>query len=606
MAPDHVMPSPDRNESVPREIVHEQLARILRSPVFAQAPMLSRLLQYLVDRTLRGDATQLKEYAIGVEVFDRGASFDPRTDTIVRVQARRLRFKLEEYYRGAGEHDAIVLDLPKGRYIVGYRRAAPSLPAETLPVDERAPLSHPMPGVAEAATGATPAGGPSIVVLPFANLSDDPGNEYFSDGLTEEIINALASVPDLRVVARTSAFQFKGRGEDIRKIGKELGVLTALEGSVRKDGHRLRVAAQLVEVHTGFHLWSHMFERELTGVFEIQDEITRAIFDALEIQLTPKRDRHVPQAPLPEAYEWFLRGRYFYHKVTLAGVEKSVECMKRAIALDGRFAAAHASLADTYVLWMSLAGDAGRGELLAKARRSAQAALALDAGSADAHCSLGEVLAVGDWNFAEAEREFLTALDLKPSFAHARWVYAMGSLCPRRRYEEALVQMRTALNADPVSVFLRTMLGQVLILAGQPDAAVGELRKALELEDGYAFANYTLALAYFAKSCDQEALDVLLRISDTEEIANYLGHLGYAHARVGNRAEAERALQRLTTRSWVPAVDVAAIYNGLGDRQMAMDWLERAHNARHFDALFVREDPRFANLRTEPRLTRLF
>ena len=186
------------------------------------------------------------------------------------------------------------------------------------------------------------------MVLPFANLSDEGDHDYFSDGLTEEIISGLAAVQDLRVVARTSAFQFKGRSGDIRTIGRELGVGTAVEGSVRKEGGAVRVAVQLINVADGFHLWSQVFEHELTGVLRIQEAITRAVVGSLRLRLAPVRSRS--ETTVPEAYEWYLKGRYFFHKVTLDGTRKSVECMQAAIAADPGYAAAHAGLADAYLL----------------------------------------------------------------------------------------------------------------------------------------------------------------------------------------------------------------------------------------------------------------
>jgi adenylate cyclase len=551
--------------------------------------MLSRLLQYLVERTVGGQTDGLKEYCVGVEVFERGSSFDPRTDTIVRVQVRRLRSKLREYYQNEGRADPILIDLPKGHYLIEWRSADPRL-AVAGPAGE----DPPAPAARE---------DPSIVVLPFVNLSSDPEDEYFSDGLTEEIISALASVANLRVVARTSAFQFKGRCDDIRRIGRDLGARTALEGSVRKEGRTVRIAVQLVDTANGLHLWSQVLERELTSILKIQDEITRAIVSVLRIRLTSETTgtADTPVVPHPEAYDLYLKSRHYYHKMTLAGAEKCVECLGRAISLDPRYATAYAGLADAYVMWMSLASNDGPNVLLQKARHAAQRAVELEE-SAETRCSMGEVLSVCDWNFAAAEQQFLRALNLKPSFVHARVAYGVTCLAPLRRHEEAVAQLRRALAADRMSILLRTLLGQALVLAGQPDAAVDELRQVLELEPEYVFATFTLAFAYLAQSAYAEALEVLNQIPEaSEEYGNYAGHLGYAHARLGNRADARYVLKRLERRSWAPAVDVAAIYSGLGDSRNATKWVERARRARHFDSLFVIDDPRFRNLLSNPQ-----
>jgi serine/threonine-protein kinase len=590
------------------ERIRDQVEKILASRSFAQAPMLSRLLRYLVERTISGHTDDLKEYAVGVEVFDRGPSFDPRTDTIVRVQARRLRARLQDYYRDEGAEDPILLDLPKGRYVVQCRRAAADERPTAPRVGSKGADENPPPAGRSVATGSTStSAGRSIAVLPFANLSRDPDNEYFTDGLTEEIISALASVPDIRVVARTSAFRFKGRAEDIRTIGRDLGVETALEGSVRKEGRRIRATAQLINVADGFHLWSQTYDRELTGVFTIQEEITEAIVSALQLRLAASdaaTSGNVPVVPTAEAYEWYLKGRYFYHKATSRALAKAVECMERAIACDPRYAAAYAGLADACVTWMSLAVERAPSELLTKARESARQALQLDPQSAEAHCSLGEVLAVADWDLAAAERRFQQALHLKPSFVHARMAYSVVCLSPLRRHDESLAQLRLALRSDPMSTLLQTMLGQALVLAGKADQAVEQLRHVLELDPQYTFAYYTLALACVAESRLDEALDILQRMPDPGPSHNHAGHLGYTRGRLGDRAGAELMLQQLLQRAWVPAVDVAAIYNGLGDAENAIVWLRRAREAREFDALFLRDDPRFQNLQTDPAFLR--
>ena len=597
------------DHGLPADIVREQLGRILRSPLFAPAPMLSRLLQYVVDRTAASQADQLKEYSIGVEVFGRGPSFDPRTDTIVRVQARRLRAKLQDYYRGDGQHDPIVLELPKGRYAVVCRPAGRH-PAGQEPQLQEAGLAR----GAATSPGAAPVFAepeePSIAVLPFANLSGDPGNDYFSDGLTDEIISALAGVPELRVVARTSAFQFRARGGNIRAIGCELGVRSVLEGSVRKDGQRVRVTAQLINVADGVCLWSHTYDRALTGVIAIQEEITQAIVDALTIRLArPAASGMRSREPISvEAHELYLKGRYFWHKTTPASLRKCVRHLERAIAIEPGYAAAHAAIADSYVLWGTMVQGGVPLESLSKARAAAQRALALE-DLAEGHSAMGMVLGVAEWNWPAAEEEFRRALHLKPSFAFARMAFAATCLCPQRRHEEALDQLRQGVRTDPVSAFLRTVLGQTLILAGKLEAAVDELRQAVDLEPDFVFGHVTLALAYIAEGSWQKAIDVLHPLPvGAGDYPNHAGHMGYAHARLGRHDDARRILRDLLAEfpgPSVPGIDVAAIHMGLGEEDRAIDWIERACELRCFDALFLADDPRFLNLSSHPRFRRL-
>jgi len=341
--------------------------------------MLRRLLQHLVERTLVA-SEEVKEYGLGVDVFDRGPDFDPRTDTIVRVQARRLRAKLDDYYRGEGASDAVLLRVPKGRYVVECRAANAMQGGKGAGEGTHE---------AAASTGNTAtlpgSGAPAIVVLPFVNLSGDVENDYLTDGLTDEITSRLASLRALRVVSRTSAFQFKGRNEDVRRIGADLGVQSALEGSVRKDGSRVRVTAQLVDVGTGFQLWSNAFDGELPGVFGLQEKTARSIVEVLSIRLGPG-DTHRLQPAEPtaiEAYDLYLKGLACFYKASPEHLRMCVEFMERAIAIDAAYAPAYATMAEAYALWVTV-GDLPAPPLIARAREAAQRALDI-ADLAEAH-----------------------------------------------------------------------------------------------------------------------------------------------------------------------------------------------------------------------------
>jgi serine/threonine-protein kinase len=585
-------PGRDAPERVPADLaadgIRRQLTRILGSQAFAHAPMLRRLLQHLVEHTLSG-AQELKEYAVGVDVFDRGSAFDPRTDTIVRVQARRLRAKLDEYYRSEGAADAVLIVLPKGRYLVEYRAAAASAehPEGSAPVPDEQP---------------------SIVVLPFVNLNADQETEFLTDGLTEELIGTLASVAELKVVARTSAFHFKGRTDDIRKIGQELGVRMALEGSVRIHQQRMRVMAQLIDLTNGLHLWSEAYDRRLGAVFDIQEEIARAIVDAMRVRLAPGGSRRFRSAPPQtlDAYDHFLKGRYYFHRLTPVDMRKSIEHLERAVTLAPEYAAAHAALAESYVMFAGAQIEAPQ-SFLASARAAAQRALALEP-SAEAHAAMGAVLALADLNGQDSERAFQRALALKPSYAMARGWYAVGCLYVMRRYRDAIDQLKECLSVDPLSVIMRVMLGQTLILAAEFDAAAGELRHALTLDPDFAFGHVTLGLAQLAKGSYHEARQTLLQVeAAAQDFPNFWGHLGYAQAKLGQRLEAERALRELNQRfrPWVPNVDAAAVHNALGDTRRALECLESARLDRSYDWLFIADDPRLTNLSSNPEFQRL-
>ena len=264
-------PSSERSHlSITQEMVREQLKRILVSNIFAHSARLSRFLQFVVERGNAGRADDLKEYAIGIEVFERESDFDPRIDPIVRVQAAKVRSKLMEYYASVGRDDELVISIPKG----GYAPVFESAP-HTLSKSSAQAAKKPGPPPADESPRA------SLAVLPFVNMSPEPDNEYFSDGLTEEVINALTTVPGLQVVGRTSAFRFKGQHHDVREIGGQLNAEAILEGSVRRAGIQLRITTQLINVKDGYHLWSHTFKREMKDIFEIQEEISEAVLEAL-------------------------------------------------------------------------------------------------------------------------------------------------------------------------------------------------------------------------------------------------------------------------------------------------------------------------------------
>jgi adenylate cyclase len=589
-----------------REAIQQALENILASREFQGSERMRRFLRFIVEHALRGDQTPLKEYLIGVNVFDRGDEFDPRTDTIVRVEARRLRSKLREYYRTGGGDDRVIIELPQGGYTPAFRTrgqhpagakrhwklalAGAALLVAVLAVWWLAPTRR-----AGAAN--------SIVVLPFANLSGDPENEYLSDGLTEEIIGTLAAVPELRVVARTSAFQFKGRNEDVRKIGRDLSVRMALEGGVRRVGQKIRVSAQLVNVSDGMHLWSKMYDRDLTSLLEIEEDITRAIVDALKVRLAVRQTGRAETTSL-EAHDLYLKGLYFWNKMTPRDLKKSIEYYEQAIALDPNYATAYAYLSDAYGFLANLELEAPW-EHSAKAKRAAQKALELDDGLAEGHFGMGAVLAWVDWDWSGSEREFRRALALKPSLAQARGAYGAVCLSPLRRHQEAIGQFRQALEVDPLSLNFRTFLGQTYVYAGRPDEAIRELRAALELEPGFPMSVITLALAYLEKSSYLEALHVLQPVQGSAgEIPYYSGLLGYTYARLGNGTEAERVLAQLNARfqgPWVPPVEVAGIYNGLGNREQALCWLEQGCRHRSIQMLFIIDDPRFRNLYSDQR-----
>jgi TolB-like protein len=312
MGPKVYGPSPDE--------VRAQLAKILADKIFIRSERLRRFLVATVERTLAGETQHISEYTLGREVFDRNKNYDPRIDSIVRVEARRLRAKLTKYYQDSGATDPVVIEFHQGSYVPGFRYAAtPLLPSAAL---------NPR----------------TVAVLPFLNISDDPGQELFCDGITEEVLNALTAVPELSVVARTSVFYFKGANIDVREIGARLGAGTVIEGSVRKVDHSLRISVKVVNASTGLLLWSGNFDRELADVFTLQSEIAGAIANTLRVTLAPAH----PQAANLEAYTFYLKGRYYWNQMSQEAIQAALQQFANAIALYPDYAPPYAALADAY------------------------------------------------------------------------------------------------------------------------------------------------------------------------------------------------------------------------------------------------------------------
>ncbi|HSR40587.1 MAG TPA: tetratricopeptide repeat protein, partial [Longimicrobiales bacterium] len=327
--------------------------------------------------------------------------------------------------------------------------------------------------------GAALAQGPaerSVAVLPFVNMSDDKDNEYFSDGMTEEILNALAKVPDLRVASRTSAFAFKGQDRDVLDIAEALRVGAVVEGSVRKAGSRIRVTAQLISAEDGYHLWSESYDRELEDVFQVQDDISRSIVDALKVELVGEQAEHLVERETRsmDAYNFYLKGRYFYNRDHEEDLRRSLEMYREALERDPDYARARAGIADT---WMHLADDwVSPDEAYPQAKKAANEALDLDDSIAEAHAALGMVLGWFDWEFNEAELALRRAVAANPRYADAHW--GLATILPATgRLPEAVDSIRRAVELDPVSTTFSYYLARALPAAGREDEARGILTR---------------------------------------------------------------------------------------------------------------------------------
>jgi TolB-like protein/Tfp pilus assembly protein PilF len=448
----------------------------------------------------------------------------------------------------------------------------------------------------------------SIAVLSFADMSPQRDQEYFCDGMAEELIDALTKLKGLRVVSRTSAFKFKGQGHDIRDIGRQLDVSHVLEGSVRKAGNRLRITAQLISVRDGYHVWSEKYDRDFEDVFAIQDEIARAIVDMLKIQLgeeqqTPLLKRHTLNI---EAYTLYLKGRYFWNKRYEVGLQQAMEHFKQAMENDPNYALAYAGLADCFVLLGAYEYLAPR-EAFSNAMALAHKALELDDTLAEAYASLGFVAFAYSWNWLDAEQKFRRALELNPNYAVARWWHSIY-LTVSGRTNEGIAEVERARDADPMLILTSSTIGWILYLAREYDRAIEVCVKTLEMDPNIGTALATLGLSYTEKS-DFEAAIRQLEQAKKRMGPHIVGaYLARAWALSGKRHEAERILEELhelSQRQYVPSYFVAAIHVALSQDDEAFQRLDQAYNERDPWLVYIKIDPMFARVRSDPRFTTL-
>ena len=445
---------------------------------------------------------------------------------------------------------------------------------------------------------------PSVAVLPFSDMSPNKDQESLCDGIAEELINALTQIPGLRVAARTSTFQFKRQARDARQMGHVLNVGTVLDGSVRKQDNRLRITVELIGAEDGYQIWSERFDREMKDVFAVQDEIAASVVTALKGQLTATAPLVAPHTRVLDAYTSYLEGRYHWNKRTDDELKKSVECFRDAIAQDPAYAVAYAGMADAYVT-LGTYGALAPGDVMPRAKTALERALELDGELAEAYACRGCVRSVFDWSWDDAERDFLRAIALNPSYPTAHHWYAINHLVPRARFTEADDALRRALELDPLALSIRMSVGMKSYFSAQYDAAVDELLRTIQLDDRFAMARLFLAATYIEQGRHAEALseiDAALRLCGrTPEL---LANLGYLYGRSGDLARARGVLdelRRLSGERYVSPPRIAQVHVGLGETSAALDRLEEAASERAPDLAWLGVRPVFASLRGEPR-----
>jgi len=584
-------------EVPPPADIREHLGKVLASPSIAGAERLSALLRFVVEETLSGRQAELKEMRIGLDVFGRKAdSYDPAFDPIVRVQMGRLRSKLRAYYSGPGAMDRLRIEVPLGAYVPAFTNAG----------------SVAYAGVAAAVT--QPAvESQRIAVLPIVNMSADEENQYFCDGLTEELINHLAQIRHLRVVARTSSFQFRGAARDIREVGRLLDVSKVLEGSVRKSGNRIRATVQLINVADGCHLWSERYESDLSDIFAIHENISRAVQRSLQRDILGDPPGSVAtKRPLGiDAYSEYLQGRFQWKKRTEAGLRTALDHFTRAARMDPTFARAVSGVADCYLMLGMSAADPPD-TCMPRAAEAARQALQLDELSAETHASLAAVRNCFEWDFAAAEQGYRRAIELDPSYATAfhwlgLWLHAV-----RGRSAEAVGSLEQAVELDPLSPPIIADLGLAHAFGESFDAAAMYFRRALSVDPTFHRPYWFLGLASAWNGNFEAAEDALKRGLDLCPGAAFrsrlLGALGFAYGRWGRKAlanDVKRELEKMRETAYVPSFELAQIETGLGNYAGAVACLEHAVVHRDTYAIFLKSWNTFAPLRQLPRFRAL-
>jgi TolB-like protein/Tfp pilus assembly protein PilF len=637
--------------ALPSAAVRAEMEKVLAAACLRDSHLLKRFLRYAVEHTLAGAGGQLKEYSLGVDVFGRDASYDPRLDPVVRMAARRLRQKLQEYYARDGSQDPLRIEIPKGGYSAIFH-AMPLIvagPADVAAAEDAVvPQDNPLTGRrarrvrwsawsvltvllafeiaywihglrVQRAEGST--GKIMLAVMPFANLSGDPQEDYVSDGITDEFITRLASIDPqhLGVIARTSVMGYKNTSEHVDEIGRELGVQYILEGSVRRAGSHARITTQLVQASDQTHLWSQSYDGDSRDLLGLESRIAAAAVRELSLALvqagaTPRladlsarRTNWRVATVDPEAHELYLQGRYFWSKRSSGDILKGLDFFQKAVAKDPNYAAAYVGIADAYGM-LAANDQAPADEVVPKAREAAQRALRIDPGLAEAHAALAHIKFFYDWDFPAADAEYRRALDLNADSADAHHFYGV-MLMFTGRLHEAAEQLREAEVLDPLSSVNAAALGLAFLYSGRDDQAIRQARRTLEIAPDDSVPHALLGLCYERKELYPQAVEELRRAVElSHRDSENLGWLGWVLALEGRRAEAEKIiaeLQSAPSDRYAAAHDVAMIYAGLGETELALRYLDEAVTRREADALSIKMEFAWQSLRSDARFQNL-
>jgi serine/threonine-protein kinase len=567
--------------------IRQQLERILASATFQKVDRLKRFVNFIVVETVAGRGDQLKEYVVGTEVFGKDQSFDPRNDPIVRVQARRLRARLDQYFREEGEADEFIIDLPKGGYVPTFK-PRPSREAARPAV--AASVSH-----------------NAVAVLTFTDDSSTETLGHLCRGIRQEIVHQLAQIPALRLIAWDPSQQ---GGADIREASRTLGAGMVVAGAVGNAGGRLRVTAQLIDTASGCYRWSESFEHTGKNTLALQAEIAQVVTKRVAKDL-PDR----PVAPITSritenlaAHNLYRQGRYHLEQRSEEGLLKAADFFEKALVEDPEYALALSGLADAYGL-LTHYGVLPPDDAWAKAASSAAAAVRLDGASAEARTSLAHVKSTQGWDFRGAEQEFQRAIALDPRYATAHHWYAMSCLAPMGRLDEALDQMRQAQSLDPVSPIIARDLTMIHFYRREFDAALEQCDHTIELNPHFSAGYWTLGLVQEQRGDFEESAAAFQRaVQLSPQSPKMHGAMGRTFALSGQKEMAAGILKKLRGLSrsrYVSPCEFALIYLALGQVDQGFKWMSKACQDRCFELTAINVDPRFDLLKGDRRFVQI-
>ncbi|HAF12697.1 MAG TPA: hypothetical protein DCK99_03155 [Blastocatellia bacterium] len=448
----------------------------------------------------------------------------------------------------------------------------------------------------------------SIAVLPFENQNHDSNTDYLADGVTESIISSLSQLSQLRVMARSTVFRYKGKDVDPQKVGYDLGVRAVLTGRLIQQGDNLTIRTELVNVSDGTELWGEQYNRKMSDLVTVQQEIARDISERLRLRLTGEQRQQLNKGSTSntEAYQLYLKGRYHLNRQTEDGYKRSIDYFQQAIAMDPNYAQAYAGIADAYIVatdWYL-----PNREAMPKAKAAATRALEIDDTLAEGHVSLGTVRVFYDWNWSETDKEYRRAIKLNPNYADAHQWYSFYLGVVRGQYSEAIAEAKQALQLDPLSLNANQVLADALFTARQYDQAIEQCRKTIELDQNFWWAHESLGALYERRGQFQEAIAELQKARQLDNNPLILAKLGRAYALSGKRAEAQKLideLKELSKQRYVSSAIVAEIYAALGERDQTFEWLEKGYEERSIGMLFLKTDPLWDGFRSDPRFANL-